>query len=446
MNRDHSFKARKVAKIGMHILGVILGALLTYVGAIVIGFGAREGIGIAAAGSVLAAASVALPWGGFLFPSDSLLISLCLITGNPSVGIVAVGLTLISHIATGWRRAWYVAASRIVTSVAVIGLWHTLVPRWWIIVREGQVFSSLRGFYVNKLWMTSAEAVPSLLLTSLAFVVVTSIMGTLLRSRKEYRFGEYWLLNYGRCLHHFILTLTLGAIMAVVYREIGIASFVLFAFPVLLTRDALKRGLDLRLSRTEALRALSSSVDARDRYTHEHSDRVARLAGKLARRMGFPESTVEIIESGALLHDIGKISVDTAILGKPGPLNEEEMKVIRQHPVQSAQIISRINLLRGAMEVVRQHHERPDGKGYPDGLRGHEICVGARILNVVDAFDAMISDRPYRKRKSIEQALEELRKGAGKEFDPVVVEYLSRMIEEEGRELLDTGTISVAPV
>ena len=177
-------------------------------------------------------------------------------------------------------------------------------------------------------------------------------------------------------------------------------------------------------------------MDARDRYTYDHSNRVSRLASMLAREMGFPESMVELIEGGALLDDFGKLSVDIDILSKPGSLDAEERAVIEQHPLNSAEVVSRVDLLKESTEIVRHHHERPDGRGYPGGLKGHEIPVGARILNVADAFDAMISDRPYRKRKSVEEALDELKRGAGDEFDPVVVEYLTRLVAEKREEIV----------
>jgi putative nucleotidyltransferase with HDIG domain len=155
--------------------------------------------------------------------------------------------------------------------------------------------------------------------------------------------------------------------------------------------------------------------------------------------LGFPETTVDLIEGGALLHDIGKLTVDTDILTKPGPLDPEERAVIEQHPLRSAEVVSRVDLLKESTDIVRHHHERPDGHGYPGGLKGHEIPVGAKILNVADAFDAMISDRPYRKRKTIDEALDELRRGAGEEFDPVVVEYISRLVQERRDEFDHKG-------
>jgi putative nucleotidyltransferase with HDIG domain len=283
--------------------------------------------------------------------------------------------------------------------------------------------------------MMSPGAVPAILIISLAFITVASVVENMLRPNRKYPFGEAWLLNAGRNFHHLIFTAVLGALAAVAYKDIGMAAFVFFAVPVLLTRDALKRSLDLRSSRFEALKALSSSVDARDKYTSDHSGRVSRLAGLLAREMGFAETVVELIEGGALLHDIGKLSIDTEILSKPGPLDDAERAAIQRHPHHSADVVSRVGLLNDSTDIVRYHHERPDGTGYPARLRGHEIPVGARILNVADAFDAMTSDRPYRRKKTIDEAVKELRDGSGTEFDAVVVEYLSRFLSKMTEEI-----------
>jgi putative nucleotidyltransferase with HDIG domain len=282
--------------------------------------------------------------------------------------------------------------------------------------------------------MFSAGAVPVLLLAVAAFLAAGTAVEVSLPSRRGFNLRQFWLLNFGRNFHHVVFTLLVGALVAVAYGEMGALAFVLFTFPVLLTRDALKRSLDLRNSRLEALRALSSSVDARDRYTYDHSNRVSRLSALLAREMGFSETVIEAIESGALLHDIGKLGTDAEILSKPGPLDAAEMAQMRRHPLESAEVVSRVELFRGAVDVVRHHHERPDGAGYPAGLKADQIPVGARILNVADAFDAMTSDRPYRKRRSTAEALQELKKGSGTEFDPVVVEYLRRLLKQRSDE------------
>lgn len=417
----------------LRVLVFIGGCLL--IGAAVkhLGFPAPHVVIIAAATGLLCVFTLELPWGGFLAPSDSSILAVCLLTG----GLGAVPLGIAAAVAAGAvrtkpLRAIPAMALRYVAAIfTALGLWRALVPTWMLLLNENEAVLISRDSHLLDTWMFSAAALPALLLCSLGYLIMSTVVDTLLRERREYGFGEYWLLNYGRNLHHHFFTVVLGAIACVVYRSTGPVAFIAFAFPILLTRDAFKRWLDLRASKMEAVMALSSSVDARDKYTHDHSNRVSRLAGRLAREMGCAEATVEKIEGGALLHDIGKITVDTEVLSKPGPLSDDEMEIIRKHPLCSADIISRLRLLKESAEIVVQHHERPDGRGYPEGLRGHEISVGARILNVADAFDAMTTDRPYRKRRSLEEAMDELSSGSGSEFDPVVVEYLMRMIEDK---------------
>jgi putative nucleotidyltransferase with HDIG domain len=412
-----------------------LGSILIGVVALRLGFDRTEATAIMILGGILSALAAELPWGGFLYPCDALLVGLSLLTGRFEVALAGVGTAVASaSVAAPLGRTLLAGTIRNVTAAVVtVGVWRALIPSWDLLLGDGGrslrlPMSSFGG------WMVGVGAVPAILLGSLAFLVVATVVENLLRSRRKYSFGESWLLNAGRNFHHLLFTMVLGAFIAVAYRDIGIAAFVFFAVPVILTRDALKRSLDLRASRFQALKALSSSVDARDRYTYDHSSRVSRLAGLLAREMGFTETTVELIEGGALLHDIGKLSVDTEILSKPGPLNSDQRAAVQMHPLQSADVVSRVDLLKESMGIVKHHHERPDGQGYPSGLRGHEIPVGARILNVADAFDAMTSDRPYRGRKTVDEALQELRQGSGSEFDAVVVEYLARFLARVGED------------
>jgi HD-GYP domain-containing protein (c-di-GMP phosphodiesterase class II) len=156
--------------------------------------------------------------------------------------------------------------------------------------------------------------------------------------------------------------------------------------------------------------------------------RVSQYAVRLGRGMRLPEHEVEEVEYAALVHDIGKIGPQHQhILQKPGTLSHEEQRTLRAHPAAGAEIVARVRALRRAAEIVRSHHERPDGQGYPFGLKSGDVPVGARILNVSDAFDAMTSDRPYRRALSVDDALQELRRGAGTQFDQGVVECLLRL-------------------
>jgi putative nucleotidyltransferase with HDIG domain len=192
---------------------------------------------------------------------------------------------------------------------------------------------------------------------------------------------------------------------------------------------------DLPLGWEEARKVTSILVDAvtpKDHYTADHALQVARLAWLVGMELGLNEEELEWLVHGALLHDVGKLGVADAILEKPGPLTKEEWKVVKRHPEVGARMIEPLESLRKALPVIRHHHERPDGSGYPYGLEGGEIPLGARIVAVVDAYDVMLR-RPYRperygSKSSPAEALQELRGEAGRQFDARVVEALGRLL------------------
>jgi putative nucleotidyltransferase with HDIG domain len=173
-----------------------------------------------------------------------------------------------------------------------------------------------------------------------------------------------------------------------------------------------------------AIHALAAALDARDPYTAGHSDRVSALSVLIAREMGLPDADVDVIRLGALLHDIGKIGISDEVLRKPAPLTFAEFEQIKRHPALGARILRQVPFLTPHLTIVELHHERPDGRGYPRGLRGDAIPLAARIVHVADAFDAMTSARAYRPAKSTAWAVEELRRGAGTDFDAPCVDAL----------------------
>jgi putative nucleotidyltransferase with HDIG domain len=176
--------------------------------------------------------------------------------------------------------------------------------------------------------------------------------------------------------------------------------------------------------------ALAEAVDAKDSYVAGHAQRTGDLAERVARHLGLPDDEVEAIRYGAILHDVGKISVPDSILRKTGPLSSEEWNVMHRHTIAGARILAPVARLSRAAQVVRHHHERWDGTGYPGGLRGEEIPLGARIVAVVDAYTAMIDERTYRKALTYEEALHELQRHAGTQFDPAVVEAFLRVTSD----------------
>lgn len=183
--------------------------------------------------------------------------------------------------------------------------------------------------------------------------------------------------------------------------------------------------------------ALAAAIDAKDHYTHGHTARVTELSLNIAQRLAqrnkkeFDKKFLENLHIAALLHDIGKIGIPESILNKEGPLNEQEKKVMQDHPVVGITILQPIRELEDAIMGVKYHHERWDGSGYPDGLKGAQIPLLASIISVADTFDAMITDRPYRKGLSKTQAIEEVKKVSGKQFDSRVAEALIELFNED---------------
>ena len=178
----------------------------------------------------------------------------------------------------------------------------------------------------------------------------------------------------------------------------------------------------LKAANRQALFGLAEAIEAKDPYTKGHCGRVAAFSLVLAQESGYPPAGLEMLEFAAFLHDIGKIGIRDSVLLKPGPLDEEEWTHMRSHPSKGAEIANQIEILRPIMPAVRNHHERWDGKGYPDGMRGEDIPMVARIVAIADAYDAMATDRPYKRGLPLEDCEALLRKNAGVMYDPDLVE------------------------
>jgi putative two-component system response regulator len=194
-----------------------------------------------------------------------------------------------------------------------------------------------------------------------------------------------------------------------------------------------------RLDDTETvIFALAKAVDAKDSYTEAHTERVAGRARVLGRLAGIRDEELDDLYRGAMIHDIGKIGVPDAILLKPGPLDDDEMEVMRRHPVIGEQIARPLRGAAKLLEIIRHHHENFDGTGYPDRLAGERIPLVARIVAVSDAYDAMVSDRPYRRGMSHEKAIAILEGGAGSQWDPRLVPlFIGALLDMEAQPPLD---------
>lgn len=229
--------------------------------------------------------------------------------------------------------------------------------------------------------------------------------------------------NSDTAMHH---GKKIGRNKSVIYRE----------------NNAINRTIDdevsdkIRDAHLSSIYALAATIDAKDHYTYGHSNNVAELSAAIAIEAKYSEAEIEIVRSAGLLHDIGKVGIPESVLSKPGVLNFDEMEIMRSHVVQSINIIKHIPNLLETVPVIISHHERYDGAGYPRGIRGEQIPLLGRVICIADSFDAMTTDRPYRKGLSIEQAIYELNKNKGKQFDPDLVDIFVGFINEGKLETL----------
>ena len=220
-----------------------------------------------------------------------------------------------------------------------------------------------------------------------------------------------------------------GVLFALVWEASPIVT-PLLVVPAVTTYLAFETIQRLQSQTRQAMIAMADAIDARDAYTAEHSHRVAALAKRIAEVHRLKDHEIERVEIAARMHDIGKIGIGNESLLKSGPLSDQEWEIMRQHPVIGEQLLSPYRQFRHEAAIVRSHHERWDGKGYPDRIRAHQIPIGARIIAVADTFDAMTSSRPYRAALSREFAVEEIRKNAITQFDPQVVATFLQVMEE----------------
>lgn len=253
------------------------------------------------------------------------------------------------------------------------------------------------------------------------------------------QFRAVWMERYAwMALHHIILAVTgysLGAALSSIGWLAALLATPLFLLRlnyVLHLRTERHHTADLQQLVRQLIETLAAIVDARDVYTFGHSTQVAKYAVAMAEQLGYRANELELLRRAALLHDIGKIGIPESILFKPGPLTKPEYELMKQHTLIGHRIISRIPSLAHAAEVVLQHHEWFSGQGYPRGLIGEQIMGDARIVGVADALETMISDRPYRKGRSLDEALAEVGRCNGTQFDPTVVQALFAVVRARG--------------
>ena len=224
----------------------------------------------------------------------------------------------------------------------------------------------------------------------------------------------------------------LGLLIAVLWQQVGPLAIALVLLPLFVARWAMGQYAAERAAYQATIRTLVQAVETKDAYTRGHSERVARASVMIATQLAMSEDRVDAIEYAGTLHDVGKLGVPTAVLQKAGKLTDDEFDAIKSHPTRGLEIVRDIQFLDEALEGIYHHHERLDGRGYPMGLAGEQIPEFARIISVADAFDSMTSTRSYRGARSVPEAVEELERCKGTQFDPVMVEAMITAVQTVG--------------
>ncbi len=365
---------------------------------------------------VASALPVRLPQGIFASVSFAPIIASVFLGGPAAAGIVAVIGTTEARELRGsvpWYGTLFNHAALMISAVAAGVLFDLLVPYVGASRDAG-------GALLLFLGLLGSGAVYYLLSGGLAVLAISMRTGVPART--------VWAKDIGAIAPNLIGLVPLGWLMAQTFglpSGIGWWATILFVVPLFTTRLAYHRYVETRELFEQTIGALANAVDARDRYTRGHSGRVSRIAEAMCRVMGLPESEIEIIKWAGLLHDVGKIGIRDNILLKEGPLDKSERVLMNQHPTIGAEIVAPARQLHNEAPLIKTHHEWFNGSGYPDGVEALDIPLGARILGVADAYEAMTSARPYRKTPlSHEIAIGELRKYSGIQFDPEIVPIL----------------------
>ncbi len=278
-------------------------------------------------------------------------------------------------------------------------------------------------------WATFAQ----IIIVGFSFALINNFLGVLAASvRQRTAFSKVWALSVRNVAVGLIAQIPMGWLMAQIAAAVAYWATIPFLIPLVLARYTFTKYAETRELFFGTVSALSQAIDAKDGFTRGHADRVSRIAGAVAREMSLSETEIERVELAGLLHDIGKIGVEDRVLMKPARLDDQETELMRRHPIFGASILEPSTALRALVPMVLHHHENFDGTGYPEGLGGEDIPLGARILIVADAYEAMTSDRIYRKAIGHERALDQLNNYKGLQFDPKVVRALERLLAKRG--------------
>lgn len=366
-------------------------------------------------------AQIALPRGGAsIYASSPLDLAAIMLLGPAAAVFVEAVASFFSEVIVQRRAAVKYAFNvpLLIVTIGAAGLAYWAFPDEWTRVGSPRFL------------------VPLAVCSVVYYMVNTVAISFIIALRSHKGALQVWKHNYMWTFFHIFAFIPIGAIIALVYSAYGMWTLLLFLVPIFLARYTFKLYVEMKEAHINTVAALTSAIDANDPYTHGHSYRVSRYALRVGRALGLSARDLEILEYGALLHDIGKIAIEHEILLKKERLSDQEFLTLKQHPTIGADIVENLKFLREAAVLVRYHHEQPNGRGYPEGLKGDQIPIGARIILCCDAFDAMTSDRPYRKGLPVDRVVEQFEKNKGEQFDREIAELLLDLVRRNSFSLI----------
>lgn len=352
-----------------------------------------------------------------LSPHTSISVSFAIIYAfilltNPYLVMIAtfIGNVLI-YMKSGWKKSFFNGAQFAISAFF-----------------SGYVFQLLGGYSYT--WNQFAYYITIVISILVFFLSNASLIVIVVSLSTGIPIPVLWKKDVNGILLQYFGLFPYSLLLYLIYLRIGYIGLFLFFFPLMIARYSFKLYVETKKVHLELLRALTAALDAKDPYTQGHSARVAKISLAIAEKLNLSDKKQEMIEYAALLHDVGKIGIEDAILRKPGPLTEGEFVIVKQHPVIGFEIVSKVDFLKEIAVFIRSHHEKCNGSGYPDGKCLTDLPIESLILTVADVFDALTSDRPYRKAFSIEEALSIMENEGNKYYDMKVIKALKEILQE----------------
>jgi len=283
--------------------------------------------------------------------------------------------------------------------------------------------SNINFFYAKNIGFVLAAAY-------IFFFLNTMLTAEAISINEGISFANVWIFNFAWLIPFQLFLAAMATAIAFLYR---ISPFTLLftSLPLIIAQYTYLLRVKERQALLNSILQIVKIMEAKDTYTAGHSVRVAEYSGKIARQMKLNEYDCELLVNLANLHDLGKIQVDLSVLNKPGSFNKADWEEVKKHPLVGYNIVKEITFLKSEASAILHHHERMDGKGYPDGIKGDEISLYAKILMVADSYDAMTTDRPYRLALTMQEAIDELKRNSGTQFDPKVCSIMVELLEGE---------------